>query len=185
MYALCLWTALLKGLSQCCLLAGLLLCHPTQLFCSSHHWYVKLLFPKCESVKIGRLIYFGACVSDTIFKKYIMATCTSHKIPSLGHANKTLKRSECSVPLHMFHQEHLSAIVGSHHIFNNIRKIQTFFWEMDPTGGNKNIIKISPFWVWIAKFYSFFLPYHTSKKKKIGRDSCIKSYFLHQQYAEF
>lgn len=31
-------------------------------------------------------------VSDTIFKKYIMTTCTSHKIPSWGHANMTLNR---------------------------------------------------------------------------------------------
>ena len=31
-------------------------------------------------------------VSDTIFKKYIMITCTSHKIPSWGHANMTLNR---------------------------------------------------------------------------------------------
>ena len=41
----------------------------TQPCCSYRQRHVKFLFPKCESVEIGRLIYFCGYMSVTLFLK--------------------------------------------------------------------------------------------------------------------
>lgn len=66
---------------------------PTQPCYSYHHWHMKLLFPKWESVKIGRLIYFSGCLSVALFLKSTSWQLAHHiKSFHLGRANITLKK---------------------------------------------------------------------------------------------
>lgn len=65
----------------------------TQPCCSYHQWHVKFLFPKCESVEIGRLIYFCGYMSVTLFLKSTSWQLAHHtKSLPWGHANMTLNR---------------------------------------------------------------------------------------------
>lgn len=126
-YAQCLHTALWKTIQRpitAFLLAGLLLSHPDPvlLLIPSLAWEVavsKMQVSQDRKVNIFSWIH----VSETIFQKYIMTTSTSHKIPSLGHANMTLKRmsdlSHCKCSI--------KSIDGSHqHIQQRKKNLDTF-----------------------------------------------------------